>query len=67
MGRPAFSGHAPIWLNQWAADDLQARIGDEVTLDYFLWSDEDGLATSSAQFTLVGHCAHDAALAATRR
>jgi len=51
---PAFSGNAPLWLNQWAADDLQARIGDEVTLDYFLWSDADGLATSSARFTLVG-------------
>ncbi len=53
--RPLFSsGHAPIWLNQWAAADLNARIGDEVTLEYFLWSDADGLAASSAKFTLVG-------------
>lgn len=52
--RPRFSNHAPIWLNQWAADDLQARIGDEVTLEYFLWSDADGLGSSSAKFTLVG-------------
>ena len=52
--RPRFSNHAPIWLNQWAADDLQARIGDEVTLEYFLWSDADGLGSASAQFTLVG-------------
>ncbi|MDP2320319.1 MAG: ABC transporter permease [Acidobacteriota bacterium] len=51
---PVFSGHAPMWLNQWAADDLQARIGDEVTLEYFLWSDADGLGSSSAKFTLVG-------------
>lgn len=51
--RPLF-GHAPIWLNQWAADDLQARVGDEVTLEYFLWSDADGLGSSSATFTLVG-------------
>jgi len=51
---PAFSGHAPIWLNEWAAADLKARLGDEVTLDYFLWSDQDGLATASAKFTLVG-------------
>jgi len=51
---PVFSGHPPIWLNQWAASDLQARIGDEVTLDYFLWSDADGMTTSSAKFTLVG-------------
>ena len=43
-----------IWLNEWAAEDLDAKVGDEVTLDYFLWSDEDGLASSSAQFTLAG-------------
>jgi len=51
---PIFSGHAPIWLNDWAASDLQARIGDEVTLDYFLWSDANGMETASATFTLVG-------------
>ncbi len=43
-----------IWLNEWAAEDLGAKVGDDVTLDYFLWSDEDGLETSSAQFTLAG-------------
>ena len=58
VGKPtasaAFSSHAPIWLNQWAADDLKAHLGDEVTLEYYVWSDADGLATSSAKFTLVG-------------
>ena len=44
----------PLWLNEWAAEDLQARVGDTVTLDYFLWSDEDGLQTGSSQFTLAG-------------
>ncbi|MEO8681771.1 MAG: ABC transporter permease [Vicinamibacterales bacterium] len=44
----------PIWLNEWAANDLSAHIGDAVTLDYYLWSDEDGLRTSSASFTLRG-------------
>ena len=44
----------PVWLNQWAADDLQAKTGDEVTLEYFLWSDANGLTTSSAKFTCVG-------------
>ncbi len=43
-----------IRLSQWAADDLKAKVGDRVSLDYFLWSDEDGLATSSAEFTLAG-------------
>jgi ABC-type lipoprotein release transport system permease subunit len=61
---PAAASHAttasspasatPIWLNRWAADDLGARLGDEVTLEYFLWSDEEGLDTSSARFTLAG-------------
>ena len=37
----------PLFLNEWAADDLGAKIGDEVTLDYFLWSDEDGLDTAA--------------------
>ena len=44
----------PIWLNQWAADDLKATTGDEVTLEYFLWSDEEGLKTSSARFMCAG-------------
>ncbi len=52
--RPLFSSHPPIWLNEWAASDLAARLGDEVTLDYYVWSDDDGMATASALFTLVG-------------
>jgi ABC-type lipoprotein release transport system permease subunit len=44
----------PIWLNEWAATDLDARIGDTVTLEYFLWTDEGGLDTRSASFTLQG-------------
>jgi putative ABC transport system permease protein len=43
-----------LWLNEWAAEDLGATVGDTVALDYFLWSDEDGLDTSSAEFTLAG-------------
>ena len=44
----------PVWLNEWAAADLGAKAGDEVTLEYYLWSDEDGLSTHSAEFTLAG-------------
>jgi putative ABC transport system permease protein len=43
-----------IWLNDWAARDLGAAANDVVTLDYFLWSDADGLSTHSAEFTLAG-------------
>lgn len=44
----------PLLLNEWAAQDLGATIGDTVTLDYFLWSDEEGLQTRSSQFTFAG-------------
>lgn len=45
---------APIWLSQWTADDLEAHAGDAVTLDYFLWSDADGLSSASAPFVVAG-------------
>lgn len=48
MSRP------PIWLNEWAARELGARIGDEVGIDYYVWSDEDGLETRRAQFVAAG-------------
>jgi ABC-type antimicrobial peptide transport system permease subunit len=44
----------PVWLTQWAAEDLGAKIGDRVTLEYYLWSDAEGLTTSSAEFTVAG-------------
>lgn len=47
------AGRGEIRLNEWAASDLQAKPGDRVTLEYFLWSDEDGLATSRAEFTVA--------------
>ena len=47
-------GRGEIRLNQWTADDLRARVGDRITLEYLLWSDEDGLTPSSAEFTLAG-------------
>jgi putative ABC transport system permease protein len=44
----------PIRLNAWAAADLRASPGDTVDVEYFLWSDADGLQTRSATFTFVG-------------
>jgi ABC-type lipoprotein release transport system permease subunit len=44
----------PLWLHLLAAQDLGAKVGDRVTLDYYLWSDENGLQTASAEFTLAG-------------
>ncbi len=41
-----------IWLNEWAARDLQVRPGEVVSLEYYVWRDEGGLATESANFLL---------------
>ena len=48
-----------LWLNEWAAADLGAKAGDTVTLDYYLWSDEEGLSTHSAEFRLAGTVSMD--------
>ena len=46
-------GWPSIWLNEWAAQDLGVSPGDRIDVDYFLWSDQDGLQTRSASFTFV--------------
>jgi putative ABC transport system permease protein len=45
--------HPPIVLNSWAATSLGARIGDAVTLDYYVWEDPGRLVTRSAAFHLA--------------
>ena len=44
---------APIVLNEWAASALQARVGDPVSLEYYVWQDTGRLATQSADFRLA--------------
>ncbi len=44
----------PIWLSQWTADDLQAKAGDRVSLEYYLWSDEHGLQDANEGFRVAG-------------
>jgi hypothetical protein len=39
-----------IVLNTWAAEDLQARRGDRVTLEYFVWKEPGRLETESSTF-----------------
>jgi hypothetical protein len=51
---PAATPHPPIWLNEWAAADLGVSAGDRIDVDYFVWSDVDGLQTREAPFTFVG-------------
>jgi len=42
-----------ITLNQWAARDLNAKLGDTVSLDYYVWQSDGRLHTESAQFRLT--------------
>jgi putative ABC transport system permease protein len=46
--------HNAITLNDWARKELNARVGDTVTLDYYVWDPTGTLATRSHQFRLVG-------------
>jgi ABC-type antimicrobial peptide transport system permease subunit len=50
---PAPSEADGITLNQWAASELHATPGDQVTLDYYLWKSDGRLHTERAQFRLV--------------
>ena len=50
---PAPSESDGITLNQWTARELQAKSGDEVTVDYYLWKSDGRLYTQSTRFRLV--------------
>jgi ABC-type lipoprotein release transport system permease subunit len=39
-----------ITLNEWAARELGARVGDPVTLEYYVWRSDARLHTETAQF-----------------
>ena len=41
-------------LNDWTAAQLQAKLGDAVTLDYYLWKQEGRLLTESTAFVVNG-------------
>ena len=43
-----------IWLNAWAVRELRARPGDRVSLEYYVWSDDEGLRTRATEFTYEG-------------
>lgn len=47
---PATAHLPPIMLNEWAATALQVKLGERLTLDYYVWLEEGKLATRSAQF-----------------
>jgi putative ABC transport system permease protein len=43
-----------IFLNDWAARELGVKLGDDVTLEYYLWRDEGKLETREASFKVAG-------------
>jgi ABC-type antimicrobial peptide transport system permease subunit len=44
---------APIVLNDWTARDLNAKLGDIVSLEYYLWHEDGRLETKKADFELA--------------
>ena len=43
----------PLILNEWAAGDLQARVGDVVNVEYYVWEAHGKLATRTAEFRVA--------------
>jgi ABC-type lipoprotein release transport system permease subunit len=52
--RAPADGPPPIVLTSWAADDLQAKTGDALELEYYRWTDEGRLVTDSSAFRVAG-------------
>jgi putative ABC transport system permease protein len=48
----ATSAPSSVTLNDWAARDLGAKPGDELTFEYYVWKDEGRLDTKQAKFKL---------------
>jgi ABC-type lipoprotein release transport system permease subunit len=48
------TGTDPVVLNRWAADDLRARVGDTIGIDYYLWEEPGRLVTRSTSFQVAG-------------
>lgn len=53
-----FNQHDPgvslIVLNAWLAEELHARQGDRLSMDYYVWEDVGRLATRQAEFVVAG-------------
>ncbi len=43
-----------IWLNAWAAEGLQAKVGDALTLGYDVWDDVGAMASRETTLTVGG-------------
>jgi putative ABC transport system permease protein len=54
MNRPDLKSASDIVLNEWAAKDLNAKAGDEVELEFYLWDPGGRLITRTARFRVSG-------------
>ena len=43
----------PIVLNEWAAREMAAQVGDTISVEYFLWTDAGALETRTATFAVA--------------
>ena len=43
-----------MYLNEWAARDLNAKVGDRASIEYYVWEPEGRLSTRTAEFTIAG-------------
>jgi len=44
---------AAIVINDWTARELGAKVGDEITMEYYLWEEQGTLTTKSASFRVA--------------
>ncbi|MGH9309124.1 MAG: FtsX-like permease family protein, partial [Vicinamibacterales bacterium] len=51
--RPAVNGGDAIVLNDWAARELGASVGDAARLEYYRWDPAAGLRTATSTFTIA--------------
>ncbi len=63
---PSGDGPPALVLNEWAARDLGASVGDRIDVEFYRWADEGRLVTDEAAFTVTG-IVPIAGLAADRR
>ena len=50
---PSADGVDPIVLNEWAASELGAEVGDPVTMEYYVWEEPGQLATRTTEFRVA--------------
>jgi ABC-type lipoprotein release transport system permease subunit len=54
LATPAGDGQPGIALNEWAAEELEADVGDRLTLEYYLWEEPGRLVTRTTEFRVSG-------------